>query len=253
VKALRPGLDRELVERVEAHSVTAWPPAVCEVAEGGWVLRATPGLARGRSNHALAPTRPLSRSEVLAGVARVEEFARQHGIPPGIQVSPLELHGRLLAELEQRGWSQQMSVLVMALAIPELAPDGPGLPLQVTSGADPAWLAAWAECEPGRDIPSHVRTVFPRLEGRARFVRHERLAVGISVESDDLAGLFCLAVAPAARRQGLGTALVRTVLHGCAARVAYLQVEASNATAIRMYERLGFHTVYRYQHCVAPE
>ena len=73
----------------------------------GWLLRATPGLDRGRSNHALTPCRPLAEREVAPAIDRVCAFAAQHRIRPGIQVSPLELHRGLSAALDQRGWEGQ--------------------------------------------------------------------------------------------------------------------------------------------------
>ena len=118
--------------------------------------------------------------------------------------------------------------------------------------ATPEWLAAWARCEPGRDVEAHARTVFPRLAGRATFARLEDVAVGIAVEEDGIAGLFCLAVDPERRRSGLGTAMVRSLLAGATAGTAYLQVEESNAPAIALYARLGFTEAYRYRHRIAP-
>jgi ribosomal protein S18 acetylase RimI-like enzyme len=75
--------------------------------------------------------------------------------------------------------------------------------------------------------------------------------VGIAVEDDGIVGLFCLAVDPARRREGIGTAVVRALLARSAASIAYLQVESSNAPAIGLYERLGFGEAYRYCHRVA--
>lgn len=52
-----------------------------------------------------------------------------------------------------------------------------------------------------------------------------------------------LAIAPRHRRRGLGTALVRQVLAqapALGASRATLEVRASNANALRLYERLGF-------------
>jgi ribosomal-protein-alanine N-acetyltransferase len=73
---------------------------------------------------------------------------------------------------------------------------------------------------------------------------------------DDRVGAFCicwmlfdelhintLAVAPAERRRGLATALVRHVFAEAAARGvrrATLEVRASNQAALTLYERLGF-------------
>jgi ribosomal protein S18 acetylase RimI-like enzyme len=125
--------------------------------------------------------------------------------------------------------------------------------LEVADHATNEWLAAWARCEPGRDVEGHARTVFPLLAGRAMFARLGEAAVGIGVPHDDLIGLFCVAVDPARRRAGLGTALVRRLLADSPARIAYLQVEESNAPAISMYRRLGFSEACTYCHRVAPQ
>ncbi|MGH2881677.1 MAG: hypothetical protein ACRDPA_03070, partial [Solirubrobacteraceae bacterium] len=71
---------RALICRLEAHAVEAWPATVTERIDGGWVLRATPGLDRGRSNNALTPCRPVSAGGIPGALARVEAFARAHGI-----------------------------------------------------------------------------------------------------------------------------------------------------------------------------
>jgi len=94
--------------------------------------------------------------------------------------------------------------------------------------------------------------VFTRMAGRATFARLDDVAVGIAVEADGLVGLFCLAVDPGRRREGLGTEMVRALLARSASSTAYLQVEASNEPAIGLYTRLGFGEAYRYCHRVAP-
>ena len=252
--SLAPELDLDLVTRVEAQAVNAWPASICEPSADGWVLRSTPGLDRGRSNHALTPCRELSAEEISAGIAQVETFARRHGIRAGIQLSPIDLHRPLLAELQGRGWSAGPPALVMTAPIgPFGLGAGPLLKLEETSEATPDWLAAWAACEPGRDVDAHAKTVFAGLRKRARFVRCEQRAVGIAVPSGGLIGLFCLAVAPDARRGGVGSALVRTMLTGRRAELAYLQVEEVNVAARALYERLGFVESYRYVHCSEPD
>jgi GNAT superfamily N-acetyltransferase len=247
--------DLGLLRRLEAHAVDAWPATVSERVDGGWVLRATPGLDRGRSNHALPPCRPLWAGEVPGAIERVEAFARQHGIHTGIQVSPLSLHGKLQAELDRRGWQTRWPVLVLAARrSPEVWSDpGTGVPLERADHATAEWLAAWARCEPERDVEAHVDTVFARLAGRATFARlDDDAGVGIAVDGDGVVGLFCLAVDPARRRAGLGTGVVRALLAGSSASVAYLQVEERNEPAVTMYRRLGFGEAYRYCHRVAP-
>jgi N-acetylglutamate synthase len=246
---------------MEAHAVSAWPASVTERVDGGWLLRATPGLDRGRSNHALTPCRAVRADEIPAAIARVEEFAGRHGIRPGIQVSPLSVHGELMSELDRREWGRRWPVLVLAAARDEAAWSSwssgssgraHGRVVERTDYATPEWLATWARCEPGRDVDAHASTVLRRLAGRATFARLDDAAVGIAVDHDGLVGLFCVAVDPGRRRSGLGTEMVRALIGASRAEIAYLQVEEDNAPAVALYDRLGFGEAYRYCHRVAP-
>jgi GNAT superfamily N-acetyltransferase len=251
---LAPPPELELVARIEAHTVDAWPAETVERLDDGWVLRATPGLpARGRSNHALTPVRPLARSEYEGALARAAEFAAQHGVEAGVHVSPIDIHIPLLDELAVRGWNIHQSVLVMT-ADTELVAAGaePDFQLEVTDTATPEWVAAWAHCDPRPDVDEHVQHVFPGMAGIARFVRNGERAAGISVELEGIVGLFCLAVAPESRRQGFGKALVRAMLAQHEAPLTYLQVFSENTAGIALYDSLGFREEYRYCHAVAP-
>jgi N-acetylglutamate synthase len=263
---LAPAIGLDLLERLEAHAVRAWPPEVLEVLGDGWVLRATPGLDRGRSNHALTPPNGVAfeaedaddgvanaGDDVEGTLARVFEFAGRHGIRPGIQVSPLHLQGVLLRELVGRDWRVGPTVLVMVRDGGFVDSRFRGLEIVVEDKASAEWLAAWEVCEPERDdVAAHADTVFEQLRGRARFVRHEDRAVGISIESDGFAFLCCIAVAPELRGAGLGTAFVGELIGSSDADLAYLQTYESNLAARALYERLGFREAYQYCHCTPP-
>lgn len=246
----------DLAARIEAQGVEAWPAQEVERWSDGWIMRATPGLpGRGRSNHALVPVREIDRSEYDGALNRVAEFAAKHDVQCGIQVGPLDLHLGLLGELQVRSWEIQEAVCVMTGetdAVGELA--DPGFELTVTDEASDAWLQAWAACDPRRtDIPEHQRTVLRYLRGHARFFHHQDHAVGISVEGDGLLALFCIAVNPDDRRQGLGKKLISGMLaHATAAPTTYLQVFSGNEAGVALYESLGFVERYRYCHCIAP-
>lgn len=52
--------------------------------------------------------------------------------------------------------------------------------------------------------------------------------------------VLLVAVAPAARRRGIGSALIGALLARAGAATAHLEVRASNVAAIALYERAGF-------------
>lgn len=247
-------LEGESLCRLELAAAQSWPASIERRTADGWLLRATPGLDRGRSNNALTPCRELAASEIGPALERVEAFARDHGIAAGIQVSPLVLHDRLGAELDARGWTTSWPTLVLVGRAGGTISGGARAPLEVSATDHPTreWLETWARCEPGRDVQAHASTVFALLRGRATFARAGDLAVAIAVEAAGLVGLFCLAVAPGQRRSGIGTALVRDLLGRAGAPDAYLQVEQRNAAALAMYAGLGFSEGYRYCHRLAP-
>ncbi len=251
----RPGSDLRQVAAIEAHCVRAWPPEFVEHTDDGWILRATPGLpGRGRSNHALSPVRAIKAAEYDGVLARAQAFAERHGVECGLQVSPTDLHAPLLGALEHRGWSLGQDVLVMAGDTQAVAGGGEEevLELTVEDHATPEWIGAWAHCDGRSDVDDHVAHVFPRMAGLARFAHTGTRAVGISVELDGIVGLFCLAVAPELRRQGVGRALVRSMLAQHPGSLTYLQVYSQNTAGIALYRSLGFQEIYRYRHAIKP-
>jgi ribosomal protein S18 acetylase RimI-like enzyme len=230
---------------IERHAVDAWPAAVTRAAPGGWLLRATPGLDRARSNNALTPCRTLDAAEIAPALDAVEAFAAEHAIRPGVQVSPAHLHEALDAELVRRGYAAGWPTDVLVADTAGLAAPAP---LIVEDHASDAWLDAWGRAE-GRDaasVAAHAATVFALLAGRAQFARLED-AVAIAVAADGLCGIFCLAVPPHARRSGLAQRLMRGL---ACERHVYVQVESSNAAAQALYARLGFTRAYGYRHRV---
>lgn len=209
------------------------------------MLRATPGLDRARSNHALTPVRALAVEELEPALDRAAAFARRHGIRLGIQVSPDHLHAELERLLDERGWEAQWPTVVMAAA-PGMTDAGDGL--IVENHASVQWAAAWARCEGRPDVQAHVDTVFALLRGRARFARLGDDAVAIAVPGEGLLGLYCIAVAPQRRRTGLGRAIVTALCARDPEATPYLQVDARNGGAIALYRQLGFEEAYRYRH-----
>ncbi|HET9103300.1 MAG TPA: GNAT family N-acetyltransferase [Solirubrobacteraceae bacterium] len=268
-----PPRDLRSVRALELAALRGWPATIQLKAPGGWVLRATPGLDRARSNHALTPCRALAAGELLPAIEAVRAFAHRHRIRPGMQVTPLGLHDALENTLADQGWQRRWPALVLARPAPDAGPSGtpPGgrpaprpddrprpaavAPQVFRHGdrADRDWLDAWARCEPGRDVEAHARTVLAALAGRACFGRLGDQAVGIAVPWRGTLGLYCVAVDRQRRRQGLGRAITQALISLHPGARVFLQVESDNAAAIALYERLGLRATHRYVHWVAPE
>ena len=77
------------------------------------------------------------------------------------------------------------------------------------------------------------------------------IASGIARTCGVHVGLFSIYTAPSHRGQGCGAAITQALLQWAqcnGATAAFLQVEASNAAAIRLYASLGFVAAYSYHY-----
>jgi ribosomal protein S18 acetylase RimI-like enzyme len=77
------------------------------------------------------------------------------------------------------------------------------------------------------------------------------IASGVARTCGTHVGLFNIYTAPLHRGQGCGKAITHALLawaQNQGATAAFLQVEADNADAIRLYERFGFGAVYSYHY-----
>ena len=81
------------------------------------------------------------------------------------------------------------------------------------------------------------------------------VACGQAAAEGDLVGLYDVYTVPSARGQGLAAALCGILIDDArerGARVAYLQVDAANEAARRIYRRLDFADAYSYHYRTPP-
>jgi ribosomal protein S18 acetylase RimI-like enzyme len=245
------------VVRLESLCADAWP-AQHERALGGWRLRAAGGYT-GRANSALAigdPGLPLGDA-----LAAVRAFAGEHSIGPRVQAPVGSPWDRAVSGA---GWvleadhaaGAEVSVMVAELAglaaldaaaHPVELPERPGEPWWRLGGAAAPTPAQRHVLDPGGD----PRTAFALARDAAGDPAGR---VRATVVADHL-HLSYLDVLPAARRQGLATALIRAAAgwgRGQGAAWAVLQVALQNTTARSLYDRLGFVEHHRYRYLVPP-
>ena len=223
-----------------------WPAREAQLL-GDWALRAHGGIT-GRANSAMAVGDP--GMPVPAALDRVAAFYGERGLPPLVQ---LPLADPADAAMESAGWSR---VHVTAVQVAPIGPVLQRLPgrTDLTAAVEPApdetWRALMHDLD--KDDPdAHVAILAgPPVVGFAT-VRRDEEPVGIgrvSVEGD-WAGVTSLDVAPAVRRAGIGSAVMRALLGWAASRGAqwsYLQVRVANDAALRLYARLGYVTHHPY-------
>lgn len=221
-------------------------PATETAALGGWLLRAAGGFTN-RANSVLALTAP--EGGVDAAVAAVVDWYEARGLVPKFSMAG-PVTRRLDDELAARGWTYEMETVVMVKALKDTRYDGEAA---LTDAPSAAFLA-----QTDRGAPSTAARVFGSGPGRAyaEIWRDGALAArGRGAVAGDLLAVTSIGTAPEYRRRGLGTEILAALeawgAETGAARAA-LQVEADNAPAIAMYERLGYAERYRYGYRVKP-
>ncbi len=252
-------MDDDLLARIEDASLNASAPPQQRWLDG-WLVRFSPGKAkRARCINAVAPGRlPLHDKLRLAG-----EVFREAGLPMVVRLTRFSMPGDLDAQLAARGFTTLDDTRVMVCAdLPRAAPRA--LP------AGTHWTrleaAAYAE-EVGalRGSPIEQRTAHAvRLANspvpfQGYAIRRDDdgavLACGQFARESKWVGLYDVFTRENARGRGLANLLCERLLSASAAegaKVAYLQVEADNDAAHRIYARLGFVDAYTYHYRQAP-
>ena len=89
-------------------------------------------------------------------------FAARHGVRPGVRVTPLHIHERLIEALDGIGWRHGFEVSVLTGPAGGPAPANEGIWRSRTTRAG-LGSRPGARCEPGRDVEAHAATVFAHI------------------------------------------------------------------------------------------
>lgn len=254
---LEPTLRR--IAWLEAAAADALAPAE-ELVSDGWRLRFNRGVTR-RGNSVL----PEARGErsLRSKLSEVEAFYGTRGVVPRVQLTSAARPPHLDDELARRGWEREPGATVLQHgldALPKAAGEKGAGDVRVAERPDAgyrevqdavvpgtgAWATGRAEALNGAGlVPWHL--AIRSDDGRA-------VAAGLAVLDPErrCVGLFSLSTVPDARGRGHARALVAAALRraqAAGARSAYLQVDARNDAALRLYRRLGFavHHAYHYR------
>lgn len=241
--------DLALVLECERRIVNAWPaPATLLI--GDWVLRFASGYS-GRAN-AATPLKPGAELDA-ASFSLIEELYRADGLLPCIRLTPLTGKATREATLERGYRLKDASFGMIAELSGEQADPAPELQIEARPSAD--WLAGVASRQSGNKTHiGNLAAIVGKVRLPAAFatwiVAGEPVAFGMSVAERGMAEIGTIVVDEAHRGRGLGKAIVGGLMGWARAmecRQAYLQVDKTNATAIALYEKLGFRVLYEYE------
>lgn len=243
-----------LTAPLEHACLAAWP-ALEEHALDGWRVRFSAGFTR-RANSVNA----LGGGELAVHerVARCEALYAERGQPCVFKITPLVQPAGLDGLLGEAGYRREGETRVQVLAALPGDPEPARCALGAAQGAD--WLAAFTAMDetPARHRPT-LRAILGRIAaphvGAVLHGADGPVACGRAVAGEGQVGLFDIVTAPAHRGRGHARRLIAHLLawgRAQGAQRAYLQVEADNVPALRLYERLGFQDVYRYWYRVRP-
>lgn len=245
-----------MVRRLEAVGLRAWPAALVHY-DGAWQIRLTAAHPSRRLNS----VNPLDRSDdrdiearVGNAVSRFEAFGR----PPVFRHTPLS-PVKLDKYLVDEGWQRRSETIVMLAELEGLALKAARDQLPLRDLSRYVSISATLQDRDqamARGLEEVLRAIRPTI---GPFVIENAgegpVATALCVHDNDLAGMFEIATGAAFRQQGFGCAVVETSLKWArlrGARKAWLQVEAANGTARRLYERIGFSELYRYSYLERP-
>ena len=244
-----------LMSRVEDAGLNASAPPQQRWLDG-WLVRYLPGKARrARCINALMPgLLPLQEKLALAQAVYADA-----GLPMIFRLSGFTQPAGLDAELAQQGYGFVDETRVMiALQLP--AAPARALPAGVSweplNGAVFAELVGELRGSPPEHRSSHaLRMAQSPVPYKGWVLRREAdglvLACGQTAQEAELVGVYDVFTHPGARNQGLSRLLCERMLTLSAsqgARIAYLQVDAVNHPALKVYQRLGFADAYRYHY-----
>lgn len=213
----------------------------------GWLLRLLPGKAkRARSVNAIY----ASTLQLETKLAYCERLYRQAALPALFRITPFSQPAHLDSELARRGYARFDDTAVESCDIDPHRLGG--------AAASPMALEPWVDAIGSlRGSPQQHRVAhLARLQGmplRLRAVALESagrvIATGLTVVEDDCAGLFDIVTHDEERRRGHARTIVVSLLREAwelGARHAYLQVQAGNEGARRLYAQFGFEERYMY-------
>ena len=268
-----PADTENLHRRIEEASLNAWP-ATHQLLLDGWLIRFSGGFTKRANCVVPLYSVPLNGMSLKDGgiSARIdldkirfcENLYAREQLQTVFRLTSHEHDAALDRALAERGYERvdntQVQLLGLAAEAPvEIEPRGPEAPaLRLVTTPD--WLQAYAQLAgmPAHATQQHahlIRSIRPECAFALLEVKGTPVACALGVLEHDLFGLFDVVTARDQRGKGFAELLLRELLRWGSlqgARLAYLQVISNNASALSLYQKLGFEAQYTYWYRLTP-
>jgi len=240
---------------IDNHLFQGWPPARIENIHG-WRCALDGGVTR-RPN-SVWPTEWDTRASLDAAIDKVEGLYRAASLRPCFRISNGTSPANLDSRLAERDYEVEGRSHVLAAPCTATPPhNANSARVVLMHRPNAAWMACYGSGLATDDERRIVRAIFGRIEPTHVFGAAIQTGIVVSVMLAVLSGpwvqISAVRTLPSYRRQGLATLVMASVsVWACreGATKLVLQVEASNAAALALYRRAGFHRIYGYHYRV---
>lgn len=233
----------------------------------GWTLRSA-GTVTQRANSVWPrwAATPHTAEELTDALTAATTWYTARRQPVIFQLTHREENAALEALLDERRYSRQSETLVMTAPAPAATVEpGNGLRIEIGDVPSEQWLELWWSVDgrggqAERDIVERIVLGAPALyalalDAQGNVVGTGRLAIPRVDDGNGWGGLYSMAVHPEARRQGIATSILQSLMQ--AGRESglenyWLLVTSANKGAQALYSAAGFAEVARYHYRQAP-
>jgi GNAT superfamily N-acetyltransferase len=248
-------INGDLLSRIEDASMNASAPPQQRWLDG-WIVRYAPGKARrARCVNAVAAGRLPLRQKLQ----QVRELCEAAEVPLVVRITPFTQPPQLDAELAALGYQQDGLTCVLVKPELRMGQAGP-LPqglhwaaLELDAFADAVGALRGSPIAHRQSHAMRMRQSPVPVKSLAirRDDGQDVVACGQYTQEAELVGLYDVFTHEGLRGQGLAGQLCKRMLSlsvNNGAKMAYLQVEATNTPARQVYARLGFVHGYTYHY-----
>ena len=232
---------------IEQAALNAWP-GLQTLLYDGWIVR----FAKGYTKRANSVT-PLFVGQLPLDekIAYCEALYAKQGLPMVFRLPGFSADSPTLDQaLATRNYRQIDLTNVQTLNLAQHSFEQSPRAVPVDNLRD--WLHIFHRFEPKKELATHqemLESIVPDTCPMVLYAGGQPVACGLGVLDGTTFGLFDIVTDENERRKGYGRQLVTSLLAWAqqkGATTAYLQVMVNNPNAIRLYENLGFQTLYQY-------